>query len=157
MEFIEICYLDTNLRIYESGIVYRQIRGTCAYGKKGDWVLVNVAMRKDEYYQIRISKKFILIHRLIAYAYLGLDITDSKIKVDHINRDPSDNRVCNLRLVTTQQNAFNTNAKGYRKTKYGRYQAQIMVNGVFEHLGIYATLEEARNKYLEAKKIKHVI
>ena len=157
MEFIEICYLDTNFRIYLSGIVYRQITGSCRFGKKGDWMLINVSMSKNGYYNIHISNKQVFIHRLIAYAYLGLDITNTKIKVDHINRDPSDNRVCNLRLVTNQQNQFNRNPKGYYKTKYGRYQAHIMVNGVLEHLGTYATPEEAHNKYLEAKKIKHII
>lgn len=157
MEFIEICYLETNFRIYESGGVCRQLTKSGRYGKKGDWILTAGSLASGGYYQIHISNKYILIHRLIAYAYLGLDITNTKIKVDHIDRDPSDNRVCNLRLVTCQQNSFNTNAKGYSKNRYEKYEARIKVNGVLEYLGIYATPEEARNKYLEAKKIKHVI
>jgi hypothetical protein len=157
MEFIEICYLETNFRIYLSGIVYRLLKGSGPYGKKGEWVITTKLLNKSGYYRTDISNKHILVHRLIAYAYLGLDITNSKIQVDHINLDRSDNRVCNLRLVTHQQNQFNTNAKGYYKTKYGRYQSEIIANGVYEYLGTYATLEEARNKYLEAKKIKHVI
>ena len=157
MEFIEICYLETNFRIYESGVVYRQLKGSGSYGKKGEWVITAKLLNKSGYYRIDISNKHILLHRLIAYAYLGLDIINSKIQIDHINRDRSDNRVCNLRLVTCQQNQFNRTPKGYSKTKYGRYQSEIIVCGVSEYLGTYATPEEAHNKYLEAKKIKHVI
>lgn len=157
MEFIEICYLETNFRIYESGVVYRLLKGSGSYGKKGDWVITTKLLNKNGYYRTDISNKHILIHRLIAYAYLGLDINNTKIQVDHINLDRSDNRVCNLRLVTNQQNQFNRNPKGYSKTKYGRYQSEISVCGVSEYLGTYATPEEARNKYLEAKMTRHVI
>lgn len=157
MEFIEIYYLDTNLRVYESGVVSRQIRGACRYGKIGDWILSHGSMRKDGRYRINISNKTVFIHRLVAYAYLGLDITDSKIQIDHINRDPSDNRVCNLRLVTNQQNSFNQKANGYSKHTSGKYQAYIKVNGVSEYLGLFLTPEEAHNKYLEAKETRHII
>ena len=157
MEFIEICYLDTNFRIYESGVVCRQLKKSMAHAKKGDWVITAGSLSSDGYYKISISNKMIRIHRLIAYAYLGLDITNTKIQVDHINRDPADNRVCNLRLVTGQQNKFNRNAKGYHKTKYGTYKSYIRVNGVLEYLGTFLTQEEAHNKYLEAKETRHII
>jgi hypothetical protein len=76
--------------------------------------------------------------------------------LDHININPSDNRICNLRIVTHQENRFNTNAKGYRYNN-GGWIASIGVNGVDLYLGRHKTEEEARNAYLEAKKIYHII
>lgn len=59
------------------------------------------------------------IHREI------LQITDSNILVDHINGDKLDNRRCNLRTCTNQQNCFNTNGK----FKYGKKPSK--------HKGVY--------------------
>ena len=54
----------------------------------------------------------VLHHRIIAKAFLGLDIDDGNIPIDHINRIKTDNRLVNLRLSTHQKNQFNTGAKG---------------------------------------------
>ena len=95
-----------------------------------------------------------LIHRIIAYAYLGLDIHNPKKQIDHINRDKSDNRVSNLRIVSNQENQFNTKAKGYYKCG-SKYQARIMLNGKLIYLGVYETRELAYNAYLIGKQIHH--
>lgn len=42
-------------------------------------------------------------HRVIAWAFLGLDI-DSKLTVDHLNGVKDDNRVVNLEIVTRSEN-----------------------------------------------------
>ncbi|MEJ7902101.1 MAG: hypothetical protein WKF63_09650, partial [Thermomicrobiales bacterium] len=55
------------------------------------------AMRSK--YQVEIP---LYMHRLIA----GID--DPKVKVDHRNYNGLDNRRCNLRVVTSQQNNFNS-------------------------------------------------
>ncbi len=78
------------------------------------------------------------------------------IFVDHISGNPLDNRRCNLRLATTQQNAFNrkittantTGAKGvYLCKATGRYYAQICINGRGKHLGFFASIAEAAASY----------
>ena len=97
-----------------------------------------------------------LIHRIIAYAYLGLDIHNPKQVIDHINRDKLDNQVSNLRIVSNQENQFNTNAKGYYK-KGNKYEAKIQINGKKIYLGYFETTEEAHNAYLQAKLIHHII
>ena len=126
---------------------------------------------KDEYYEKKCSirngyknlqlnhegkRKDYLIHRIIAYAYLGLDINNSKQFIDHVNRDRLDNCVSNLRLVSHQENQFNRNSKGYSK-KGNKYKAQIQINGKKIHLGYYDTTEEASNAYQQAKLIHHII
>lgn len=47
-------------------------------------------------------KKNLSVHRLIAKAFIPNP--DNKDQVDHINGNPADNRVCNLRWVTGQEN-----------------------------------------------------
>jgi hypothetical protein len=50
-----------------------------------------------------INGKQVYMHRFILNAPKGLD-------VDHINRNPLDNRKCNLRIATRRQNNFNRRA-----------------------------------------------
>lgn len=79
--------------------------------------------------------------------------------LDHINGDKTDNRISNLRSVTFQQNTFNrVGSKGYfYRKRTNRYEAKIVLNYQTIYLGSYKTAEEARNAYLEAKKIYHII
>jgi hypothetical protein len=96
------------------------------------------------------------IHRLVAFAYLGLDIENPKQVIDHINRDTFDNRVSNLRIVSHQQNMFNRNAKGYSK-RGNKYVVKIRINGKDIYLGTYDTRELAYNAYLIGKQIHHLL
>lgn len=78
------------------------------------------------------------------------------IELDHMNRITSDNRIDNLRIVTHQQNKFNSNAKGYTWNKgSNKWRSQIKLNGKTIHLGYFNTEEEAHQSYLKAKKIYH--
>jgi hypothetical protein len=100
-----------------------------------------------------------LQHRIICAAFLGLDINDKNVQVDHINGVKRDNRLINLRLVNHQKNHFNqTKAKGYTWNKSkNKWQAQIKLDGKSKTLGYFENEEDAKNAYLEAKKIYHII
>ena len=80
-------------------------------------------------------------------------------QIDHINRIKNDNRICNLRAVTHQQNNFNRgNVKGYSwQNDVNKYRADIRLNNKTIYLGLYKTEQEARNAYLQAKEKYHVI
>lgn len=80
-------------------------------------------------------------------------------EIDHINGDRSDNRLCNLRCVTSTENARNSrisksNTSGvqgvswYARSK--KWLAQIRVNGRLLHLGYFETLDEAKQARLSA-------
>jgi hypothetical protein len=87
-----------------------------------------------------------LFHRAI------LDASPSQY-VDHINRNRLDNRQCNLRICTAQENTFNKLAQSNNKlgtkgvhtshNKSKPYRAMISIKGKSYHIGYYATLEEA--------------
>ena len=107
------------------------------------------------------SRKRLLEHRLVwKLANPDWDIWDSSMDnlIDHYNRNKRDNRLENLHVVNKQQNNWNTDAKGYCFDEAtGKYKAYIRINYVLKHLGYYATEEEARASYLEAKKKYHPI
>ena len=93
-------------------------------------------------------------HRVVWFLHNGA-IPEDKL-VDHINGDRSDNRIENLRLVDHTANSQNCSGKGYYQSKKtGRWQACIYINYKPTHLGTFATEDEARLAYLEAKLIYH--
>lgn len=78
--------------------------------------------------------------------------------LDHINGDPQDNRIENLRECTNSQNQFNSarkvnNKSGYKgvvfhaKAKHKPWHAKINVAGRRVSLGYHATKEEAAAAY----------
>ena len=89
---------------------------------------------------------------------LGLKRGDRR-QADHINHNTLDNRKCNLRIVTNQENHFNRrNTKGYFWSKStGKYKAYITINRKQIHLGYHNTSKKARQAYLKAKKEYHKI
>ena len=104
------------------------------------------------------KSKYYFVHRIIAYAFLELDIKNPKQVIDHIDINPLNNVVSNLRIVTKQQNAFNTNAKGYCWDKHAnKWKAYIVLNGKYKHLGYYEKEEDAKKSHQDAKPIHHII
>jgi len=82
-----------------------------------------------------------------------------KDHIDHVNGDPSDNRLCNLREATPSQN--HANERMARTNKAGRkgvaphrnkFVAQLGIGGHRKYLGIYATPDEAAEAYASAAK-----
>lgn len=77
-------------------------------------------------------------------------------ELDHIDIDPTNNRINNLRISNRSQQTQNRKSKGYSwKEKNQKWQSQIMVNYKKIYLGLFNTKEEAREAYLNAKKIYH--
>ena len=109
------------------------------------------------YRHIRKGGRLYQAHRLLWIYYYGS--IDKDIQIDHINGIRDDNRIENLRLATTQENAFNRkNAKGYYWDKQRKkYRGHINLNGKKKCLGFYNTTQEAHQAYLDAKKTLHII
>jgi hypothetical protein len=109
--------------------------------------------RKDGYYQVCVQAKVYLAHRLAWFYVHGVW---PKEEIDHKNRDPSDNRIANLREATSLQNKYNgkkrsNNTSGfigvcYYKA-YDKWTAAHTTNGVSVFLGYFDTAEEASAAY----------
>lgn len=110
---------------------------------------------------LKIHRKTYQVHRLIwMYVYGHWP----KHGIDHIDGNPSNNRLANLRDVPAAHNAQNrhgpqANSKsgvlGVVVTRHGRWRAQVQFKGVSYHVGCYTTKEEAHAAYLKAKRAIH--
>ena len=98
-----------------------------------------------------------LVHRLLYETFVG-EIPPG-FEIDHIDCNPSNNTLSNLRAVTQQQNTWNRKkAKGCTFNKRDRkWQASIYFNGKRKNLGNFENEEDARSAYLKAKEIFHII
>lgn len=123
----------------------------------GKWAgqIAGCTMRNG-YVKIEINKHPYLAHRL-AWFYVHKEWP--KTNIDHVNRDPSDNRISNLRLATASQNGCNRKGKaGSRSGVKGvhwqpqarRWRSAIAINGQSKHLGYFDTIDEARAAYADA-------
>lgn len=115
----------------------------------------------DGYVYTKVDGKRYLVHRLIWFHVHG-KWPDGP--VDHINGLRSDNRLSNLRDVSTQVNAQNLrSAKSHNRTgllgvaaKHKKFYARIAHNGETICLGTFETPQEAHAAYVGAKKVLHV-
>lgn len=119
--------------------------------------------RTNEGYLVTsIDCKLYSCHRL-AWLYITGDWPTGQI--DHINGDRSDNRFCNLRDVSRQQNTENqrkaqrsnksTGVLGTFKNGTG-FAARISHHGTKKYLGTFRTVEEASAAYMAAKRQLHL-
>lgn len=112
-------------------------------------------MDKDGYlassYFYNGRRRFIMFHREVMHA-------NSTQWVDHINRDKSDNRKCNLRCCKREENnrnrgLFSTNTSGvtgvFFDKERGKWVANISYNKKRIHIGRYASKDDAIMARLE--------
>ena len=101
------------------------------------------------------------IHKLVANAFIKNPL--NKRCVDHIDRNPKNNHITNLRFATIQENNRNASKKKNNTTGYigvtyhkptGKYVARFHLNGKRKHIGLYTTKLEASEAY-QAKVNEH--
>jgi len=144
----DICYIPTagekiaicDADMYESVRHYQwRLRGTSS---------TNVYMQ--------IGRKSTSLHRFI--------LPDIKGQIDHINRNPLDNRRENLREATARQNIANmaltklnkSGVKGvFWNKRQNRWNAVIKDHGKVKHLGSFFCLRKAAQTYDKAAKEMH--
>ena len=106
---------------------------------------------------VQVDKKLYKAHRLIWLWYYG---GWPENHIDHINHNPSDNRICNLRDVTHIENHKNTSRRGSNKSGFTgvsfykrdkNWQAYINVDTKRIHLGKFKNKEDAIKVRKEAE------
>ena len=98
------------------------------------------------------------IHRIVASAFLGLDLNDSKAQVHHIDSVRDNNSLDNLKITTNRINCMrkddnnNHTSKylGVSKLKNGKYRSQITIDGQNVYLGTFNDEYESHLCYMSA-------
>ena len=115
------------------------------------------------YLQTRINGRMYFNHRL---AWVYVHSTWPQHVIDHINGNPADNRIENLRDVPRKMNQENQRrAASSNKTtgllgaslhrKTGKFVAAIQTDRKTHYLGLYETPEQAHAAYVNAKHQLH--
>ncbi len=136
---------------YLDGLLYWRIKPS------RDTVIGDVcgSERKDGYRILRFKKKPYLAHRVIFLWHRGY----MPRFVDHIDRDPRNNRIENLREATHRQNHSNrakqsNNTSGYKGVSWiardRKYQAKIKIGDRHVNLGYFDDPSEAHAAYVDA-------
>jgi len=141
---------------YRDGkLYYRDTPKTPNHVKKGaeaGWI----HDRKSGRRAVIISNKKYFIHRVVFLYFYGYLPTLPDM-VDHIDRDCTNNRIDNLRVLTHGQNCANTlqrsgsisGYKGVTPSAHGTWIAQMREKGVLLHFGCRSTAIEAAKLYDE--------
>ncbi len=118
------------------------------------------AVRPDGRTKIVIQGKQYLSYRLAWFHFYGEWPTE---EIDHIQRNPCDNRIFMLRESTSSQNKWNTgkrqtNTSGYKGViwckQHKKWTARIQAKCQVRHLGFYDDPKEAYQRYCrEARKL----
>lgn len=108
---------------------------------------------KGGYVRFMLDGRHRLAHRM---AWLHVHGEQPPGAIDHINRVKTDNRICNLRIATTQENAWNrgvskNNTSGFKGVtmdpRTGRWKSVCDSGGRHWFLGTFDTKEDAAHAY----------
>jgi hypothetical protein len=119
-------------------------------------VALNVKHR-DGYKQGQIFAKSYLAHR-VAYALATGAWPDAEI--DHVNGDPADNRLCNLRAATRVQNSVNRKRRSngsshFKGVTWHKQRKKWAVSCNGKHIGLYECENDAALAYNAAAQRKY--
>lgn len=112
------------------------------------------------YCQVGLRGKLFWVHRLVYEAFHG-KLIDGLV-IDHIDGNPLNNNVSNLRQITSRDNV----SEGHRRNKVhkerptgvtffgkiNKYGACIQIEKKKYHIGIFDTMQDAEMAYLQAKE-----
>jgi len=114
------------------------------------------------YVRIHTNGRIYGAHRL---AWLYVYGVEPEHQIDHINGNPSDNRIVNLRQATAIENAQNirrpqkNNTHGTLGVTYDSnkklWRARITIDGKRKYLGKFKSQEQAAQAYIDAKRAMH--
>lgn len=146
---------------YQDGQLIRKVsRGRGKTG--GRWKEGTVLGTKTSGGYVLASVDYALykLHRLIWLWHYG---QFPLFCIDHIDGNPSNNRIENLREATDAQNMQNQRrprsnnklgVQGVYKVNT-RFRSVLTTNGISKHLGYFDTPEEAHQVYVTAKRKQH--
>lgn len=128
--------------------IFKVTRGGISAG-----TVAGTANTVSGYIYIKIDRNMYLAHHLAWFCTYG---TWPAEQLDHINCNPADNRIDNLRLLCGAINSANAkkrndNTSGFKgvvfHTRSEKFYAQICINGRIRHLGSFPWASLAARAY----------
>lgn len=108
-------------------------------------------VKPDGYVEVKIDRRPYKLHRIVYLYFEG----ELPAYIDHVDGNPSNNKMSNLRAATAPQNGANrrisnNNTSGYKgvhAVKGGGFTARLTHRGKRIYLGTYNTAAEAADAY----------
>tara|TARA_R110000772_G_scaffold7665_2_gene25848 strand:+ start:4158 stop:4649 length:492 start_codon:yes stop_codon:yes gene_type:complete len=141
---------------YVDGTLVRKV----TVGPRGKAGMTVGGSNGNGYMKVQINGKFYQNHRLIFLMHHGY----LPKQVDHIDNDPLNNRIENLREASRAENSWNagvssTNTSGYKGVGFfkqtGRWRVRVKQHGKTHHGGLYDTAEEANEVAMALREELH--
>jgi len=123
-----------------------------------------VGEKRKQYFGVNLWKdgkrKSVRVHILSATAFIPNPL--NLPQVNHLDNNPLNNHVSNLKWVTNRENAIHGHTFFKRSSKFtgvcfdkrdGKYEARIMINGKSHYLGRFCCEIEAAESYQQAFKL----
>lgn len=145
-----------------TGIFTRKVRTAQRHqvGDRADFIISSG--NQAGYYRVSIDSRRYMAHRLAWFYVYGVWPAED---IDHRDADRGNNRIDNLRDVSNAVNMENVrkprtgNKCGLLGVVYhaptDQWRARIQTKGKGQHIGLYATPEEAHDAYVSAKRKIH--
>jgi len=157
-EYLAVKHIE-NLGEPESGLIWHTVKPH-SKRRSGDWAgslrqASGKAERTD--WKIKFEKRVYQVSRVVYF--LATSIDPGEFEIDHIDRNPLNNNISNLKLVTSQQQKYNrklpkNNTSGARGVSWEKakqaWQVQLYVNKKPKNLGLYSCKLEAALVYNDA-------
>ena len=138
---------------FETGRIYRFVKFYHTYKIVG-------SKTTGGYLDFGLNGKNVLNHRYIYEQFHDVKLTLEQ-HINHINHKRDDNRICNLEIVSNQENCQyqqipknNTSGvKGvYWDKRDKKWRAEICLNGKSIYLGCFDDIEIAKNAWVKKAK-----
>ena len=157
------CVVNGRRIKYENGAMYWwKTRNGRYFMKEPKWVQFKLSISKTGnglYETIFVGGKNMKYHRVLYFIHnQDWDITDTSMsnRIDHIDRNSLNNNIENLRVVTQQQNMWNSKGKGYFWSKrHNRFIVRIGKNSKKIEGGSFINEEDAIARAAEMKATHH--
>ena len=107
------------------------------------------------------ERKSLYIHQLVAIAFLGHTPNGNNMVVDHIDNDKTNNRLDNLKVISSRENSSKDQWRRSPSSYYvgvsyslgkKKWEVSISVNGISFHLGYFNNESIAGQEYKTALK-----
>jgi len=146
-EWVQIKVINTLFKAKKTGELERQMRS-------GKWKNVkNNPNQNQGYNVILVDKKQIMRSRIIAYAFMGIELFNKKNIIFHKDDNRLNCNVENLSIQTRKTINYYRNSKGCYYDKYKKMYIPIFTNnGVTIKLQPCKTEEEAHRIYINEKQ-----